>query len=78
MVEMSHCYCHDVDEPVGEDCYRVCFECGHVWTAAVLIAAYNAILDECNVDEDMFASEPVPHITDAEQCFACPECVHDF
>jgi hypothetical protein len=36
------CYFHGV-EPVPADCYRVCGECGHAFTAAGLLAEHNKV-----------------------------------
>lgn len=70
----SFCHCHHRYEPVPEDVYRVCFECGHVYgTAADLVDAYNAAVGttppvgRVQMDED-----------DADKIFFCQHCVHDF
>lgn len=37
------CHFHG-DEPVPADCYRLCVECGHAFTAAELLAEHNRVL----------------------------------
>lgn len=39
----SPCWVHYRSEPIGDDTYRICFECGHVWTRRSLVKAYRAI-----------------------------------
>lgn len=62
-----HCWFHCV-EPIPEDVFIVCLECGHAFTAEALLAGHNEHLAE-------FGGKPE---TDPDKVFACPECIHDF
>ena len=57
------CWFHG-EEPVPDDAYRVCGECGHAWAREALIAA----------DAEKFNGSP----RNPETIYACPLCVHDF
>lgn len=47
----TDCFHHGV-EPIPADYYRVCFECGHVFTAASLLAEHNRVLAQMDtIDE---------------------------
>lgn len=37
------CYFHG-DEPIPPDCFRVCGECGHAFTAAELLTEHNRVV----------------------------------
>jgi len=53
---------HHGDEVVDQTTFRVCFECGHAWTADALLAEFPRF----SWDED---PAKVPF---------CPECLHDW
>lgn len=56
------CYFHG-EEPMPEDNYRTCGECGHYWTRDALVAA----------DAEHRGSREDP-----ERIWSCPLCIHDF
>lgn len=60
------CWFHGL-EPIPDDVYRVCLECGHAWMREALEAAHHELGD----DPD---AEPTP----AERIWSCPLCIHDF
>lgn len=78
---VSHCWCHHVNEPIPADVYQVCFECGHVYaTAADLLAAYEREtkrLQESDFFPD-FPDEKAKRPSSADEIFFCQECIHDF
>ena len=37
----AHCWIHHTDEVIPRNVYRICFECGHVWTRFKLWRTYN-------------------------------------
>lgn len=57
----SRCYFHG-EERVDETTFRICLECGHVWTREALETA--AL--------EFGAARQAEHV------YACPECAHDF
>lgn len=82
---IDECYIHG-EEPIPENCYLVCGECGHAYpTAEDLMAAdraeverINAALLGCQAALDIVPWEPlVPH-EHAEDITYCPLCSHDF
>lgn len=56
------CWFHG-EEPMPEDNYRTCGECGHYWTEEALVAA-----DAENRGERVAA----------DRVWSCPLCIHDF
>lgn len=56
------CFFHGY-EPMPEDNFRTCGECGHYWTRDGLIAQDAKLSGERR---------------DPERIFSCPLCVHDF
>lgn len=58
----DYCWFHG-EEPMPDDCYVTCGECGHYWTAEAL---------EDRFEEMLGFQEP------ASRVYACPLCAHDF
>lgn len=79
----SCCWSHYEIEPLGENPYRVCFECGHVYrTPADLVAAHNdtmaAIRDHPPAPLAALSPPPPKTVKQADKIFCCQECLHDF
>lgn len=82
---LDYCYvCGQYEDSLRA--FRVCFECNHVYkTAQDLLDAHNKILDEVNSEELHFwgsekpvKRKPIPHVTNVEEVYSCPLCIHDF
>lgn len=72
--EASPDWCHSCLklEPLPDEYYSVCGECGHVYvTAEELLEAENRLLFEMQVTKP-------PVVTDPEHVYTCPLCGHDF
>ncbi len=87
--DFSHCWCHHVDEPIPPNVYRVCFECGHVWTASALRSAWRHAfpMPTFGWRSDGFdLVGPIQwtryfvhrYLTPARRIYFCQECIHDF
>lgn len=60
-----HCYSCNEDEPITDNPFRVCGECGHVYqTGQELMTAYGEI--------------GPPKVVDGYTIYFCPLCAHDF
>jgi hypothetical protein len=71
-----HCTFHDVDEPITEDTYRVCGECGHAFETDVrLIVETNKT--NAAMEKAVPGAELPRHVT-ADDINHCPFCYHDF
>lgn len=70
------CYFHG-HEPMPIDCFRICFECKHAWSAEELLDAHNSILREI-ATADGWLSDLPRDVTDPDQVTICPLCTHDF
>jgi hypothetical protein len=54
----TDCFHHGA-EPIPVDCYRICFECGHAYTVASLLAEHNRVTAELDaIDEAERAGRP--------------------
>lgn len=86
----SACYSHQRTETITPKTYRVCFECGHVWTARALRRTYTAegralLRDGWTVPGDTGRSwwrrlryRIRLATTRVRTIYFCPLCVHDF
>ena len=63
-LEVSSCSIHEVDEPVPDTTYEVCFECGHVWLTKEEVET---------VYKDVFPDKGLP-----DDINFCPMCLHDW
>lgn len=77
-----HCWSHDVDEPIPEYAYQVCFECNHVYAnEQELVDAFNRIVAEMNADgAQRYGKDHKPRemATSATGIHFCQHCLHDF
>lgn len=71
--QTSYCYIEDRNEPVTENTYRVCLECGHVYEHTFDL--YNAAKELADQMEIILPPEPE---YDYEKVAYCPLCLHDF
>jgi len=69
--------------------YRVCFECGHIWTKRALLKAYHV---QSRISHDSLLDATWNHTTRwqefkywlhrwtmrADKIYFCQECIHDF
>lgn len=77
----SYCHCHNADEPVPEEVYQVCFECGHVYAKATdLEEAYTREASIVKAEETWLRMTPPTIETrlPADRIPFCQECLHDF
>lgn len=83
----NRCYHHGY-EPLTEETYRVCLECGHAFEAQELLDAHNAIVAELRTANEYSpgpapgfddpARDDAPVETDPAAVRVCPLCTHDF
>lgn len=66
----SACYFHG-PETLDDHTYRVCGECGHVWTVDDLVAEHNKILAYLTM-------RPPLKLRQVDTIDICPLCTHDF
>lgn len=72
----DRCFFHGV-EPVPNDCYRVCGECGHAFvTAEALLQAEHDVVEEIN-RASLTDWRAVPS-ENADDIHFCPLCTHDW
>jgi hypothetical protein len=69
----SQCFVHHTPEPIDDDTYRVCGECGHVYTAEQLAAAHNDIIEEHGLAPDHRVT-----LRNVDAITTCPHCAHGF
>lgn len=86
----SFCWCHHTVEHIGPRTYRVCFECGHVWTRWALWRAFQREmwkLFRSDIPADPF--QPTPRwravwwtvrgwFRRPSDIAFCQECLHDW
>lgn len=68
-LDWSDCWSHHRSEHIGRRTFKVCFECGHVWTRLALwwawVRAYGGW-------------HPRRMFKRPSKIFFCQECIHDF
>lgn len=81
----DHCFYHHLDEgtPPGQEPYRVCGECGHVYpTEGQLADDFNGQQDKLFRQAEANGREPrdtePPEPLTADRIFSCAWCGHDF
>lgn len=73
MFDPDQCFFHGY-EPIPRNMFRLCMECGHAWTEASLLVAYNELLKHL---AEVYADDEEP-VSDADTIHSCPLCGHDF
>lgn len=79
----SWCYGHMECEPTPDDVLIICGECFHVFAnAEELLEMHNAASkkahETCKEDGWLGSDEEWRPITDPDDVYFCPVCVHDF
>jgi hypothetical protein len=81
VLDRSYCWLHQHWEPVFENNYRVCMECGHSFaTERQLVIAHNDMLIDLHQRSTLFGfdvTEP-KMVDDAANIYSCPICGHDW
>jgi hypothetical protein len=79
VVDRSWCFLHEHWEPVYENNYRVCFECGHSYFTplAVVFAHNEMMLDLWERWSEEGELRPTK-VDDAASILSCPLCSHDW
>lgn len=79
VVDRSWCFIHSAWEPIYEDNFRICAECGHsFWTPRALVLRHNEMIADFwfSFHEE---GEPRPaKVDDADTILSCPICGHDW
>jgi cupin superfamily acireductone dioxygenase involved in methionine salvage len=81
--ETSWCFIHEVQEPIPEETWEVCFECKHVYvTKQDFVDAYNAVIKEMRENTQYPAADKtkLKDLTPerADSIGFCQFCMHDF
>lgn len=71
----SHCVIHERIEPLTNEPYQFCLECGHVYvTKQELVDAHNKAIEGYN----KLPGPPIPLRTVDKPILFCGYCLHDF
>lgn len=77
MDEDPGCYFHG-EEPIPEQYYRICFECGHCYvTGQELLDMMNDFLYQGWFKYEQGLTPWIPY-TNADDIYHCAYCAHDF
>ena len=79
VTDRTWCFIHQGWEPIYEDNFRVCFECGHsYWTPRSLVIKHNEMLEELWARWPEEGELPPAKVDDADTILSCPLCGHDW